>query len=161
MNITLIVISIIALAVIFAADFYIKKHNRVAAASRERQDREQLLNDMPQRIFDTTHKCAKYLRVPPERVLDLTEPMEIEAPKPPGCGRYIPTNVMITQHLQGAVRTLCDAKAAFLINDLFLADALLLKIETSLQSALRGQQLRNIEAIAEEETQQALQALRK
>lgn len=139
----------------------VKKRKRAATAQNALQQREQLLNDLPQRIFDTVHQCAKYLRIPPERVLDLNEPIEIEPPRFRSYGRYIPTNVMITQHLQGAIRNLCDARAAFLVNNMFLADVHLQSAETSLQAALRGKELRDAEATAKQETQLALQAFQK
>ncbi len=161
MNINPIIIALISLALIWTADFLVKKRRRTAAAGIVRQQREQLLNDLPQRIFDTVHQCAKYLRIPPERVLDLNEPIEIELPVRHGCGRYIPTNRMITQHLQGAIRSLCDARAALLVNDLFLADVQLNSAQTSLQAALRGKELRDAETTALAETQKALQAVKK
>ncbi|MBP9091041.1 hypothetical protein KBI23_08430 [bacterium] len=161
MDIPKIIIALIALALVWTADFLVKKRKRAAAIIYERQLREQLLNDLPQRIFDTVHKCAKYLRIPPERVLDLNEPIEIELPVRCGYGRYIPTNLMITQHLQGAISSLCDARAAILVNDLFLADVKLQSVETSLQAALRGKELRDAETAALAETQLALQAVQK
>ncbi len=160
MNIHPIVIALTALALIWTADFLVKR-KRAAAVISERQQREQLLNDLPQRIFDTVHQCAKYLRIPPERVLDPNEPIEIELPVRHGCGRYIPTNLMITQHLQGSIRSLCEARAALLVNDLFLADVKLNSAQTSLQAALRGKELRDAETTALAETQRALQAVQK
>lgn len=160
MDIPKIVVALIVVALIWTADFLVKKRKRAAAAKNALQ-REQLLNDLPQRIFDTVHKCAKYLRIPPERVLDLNEPIEIELPVRHGCGRYIPTNLMITQHLQGAIRSLCDARAALLVNNIFLADVQLNSAQTALQSALRGKELRDAETAAKEETQLALQAVQK
>lgn len=161
MNIPQIIIALISLALVWTADFLVKKRRRAAAARNVLQQREQLLNDLPQRIVDTVHQCAKYLRIPPERVLDLNEPIEIEFPRFRGYGRYIPTNLMITQHLQGAIRSLCDARAAIIVNNLFLADVQLQSAETALQAALRGKELRDAEAAALVETQQALQAVQK
>jgi len=161
MNITPFVTTLIALTLVWTAYFLLKKRKRAAAVISERQQREQLLNDLPQRIFDTVHQCAKYLRIPPERVLDLNEPIEIELPVRHGCGRYIPTNLMITQHLQSAIRSLCDARAALLVNDLFLADVKLSSAQTSLQTALHGKELRDAETTALTETRLALQAVQK
>jgi hypothetical protein len=161
MDIPKIFVALIVVALVWTADFLVKKRKRAAAAKNALQQRVQLLNDLPQHIFDTVHQCSKYLRIPPERVLDLNEPIEIELPVRHGCGRYIPTNLMITQHLQGAIRSLCDAKAALLVNDLFLADVKLNSAQTSLQAALRGKELRDAETAAKEETQLALQAVRK
>lgn len=126
MSINPIIIALISLALIWTADFLVKKRRRTA-----------------------------------ERVLDLNEPIEIELPVRHGCGRYIPTKRMITQHLQGAIRSLCDAKAALLVNDLFLADVQLNRAQTSLQAALRGKELRDAETTALAETQKALQAVKK
>ena len=160
MNITLFLISVAAVAALCVA-LISRKRRSTKALQQQSKNIEEFLQGQTQRIIDTVQQCANYLRIPPERVLDLMEPIEIEAPLPPGLGRYIPTDAMITYHLQSAVRSLCEARAAFLDNNDPLARESIVSMEQSLHYALRGKELRDAEATALAETQKALQAAQK
>ncbi len=163
MNITPIIIALLAfIALLFISKAHFTGKQRRSRASKfSRANAIKLLHLQPKLIFDTVHQCAQYLSIPPERVLDLNELVEMEDPELPGYGHYIPSNVMITSNLQMATRYLQDAHAALIDNDMELVWQHLESTERTLGYAVRGKVLRDAEAAAFAETQRALQAVQK